>query len=618
MLLFALAFLSGDLCLQSFSQLPSSLLINTLFIASIFIYFFLKKYRYVYLIFAVIWGFTWSAWYAETVLSYTLQKKIESVPIVIKGHIASLPGTDNWQTSFLFQIQTWEYQQVRDNKKLLVKLAWRDPTQKLKVGDQWQFRVRLKRIHGMQNPGTFDYEAWSFQHGICATGYVIAGAENKLLQHEKFYYLIDQFRQLLQDKIITYLPATKTSPWLMTLMIGERQGIAQDQWQVLRNTGTNHLMAIAGLHIGMLAHFIYLLANLVWRRFSFLMLKLPAQQAGAIASLISAFLYSALAGFSIPTQRACIMLSIFMSAIVCKRKISAWHAWALALLTVLIMNPLDVLTESFWLSFGTIALIIYGMHGRLISSGWWWKWGRAQWVISVGLIPITLFFFQQSSLISFLANCIAIPWLGYLILPFCFLSSLFILIVPKTGMFFLFIADKSLAILWCMLDYFSQLHFAYWQHSITTITQLIIISVGFLLFLLPKGFPGKWLSLLWIAPLFIDQAPKPAPNDFWLTLLDVGQGLAVVIQTQHHLLVYDAGPKYNINFDMGASVVLPYLHTLNATKLDMLVISHGDNDHIGGARALLTGLPVYAIKTSVPEKLPTPVTQYCLRGDNWQ
>src|SRR3990167_80137 len=629
MFLFTLAFFMGDLYLQTFAQLPPvSVVVGILAVVVLFtlcLYLtrisFLKSIGLIMCAFVL--GYFWSDWYASRILSWQLPNELEGKLIEVTGYIASLPSIDHQQAGFLFFLEKFQHGNYINRQNTFIRLIWRHPKINLQVGDQWRLLVKLKRIHAMQNPGGFDYEAWAMQNGLRATGYVVTAAylnplTNQLLSQDPYRYPIHFLRQVLQKKLNQYLPPSPTSPWLMALIIGERSHIAQTQWQVLRNTGTNHLMAVAGLHIGMVAGFVHVLAFWCWRRLSSLMLWMPAQHMAAIMAWCAAVLYSALAGFSIPTQRACIMLSVFIFTLLLRRKINAWHSWSLALLIVLIFNPLCVLTESFWLSFGTIALIIYGMGGRLIPSGWWWKWGRVQWVIGLGLIPLTLALFQQCSLVSFLANSMAIPWLGFLILPFCLLGSILLFILPSLGSLLLSMADKSLAVLWILLTWFSQLHFATWYQSIPNFWVLISTIFAMLLLLLPAGFPGRWLGLLWLIPLLFFKPIQPAFNHFWVTLLDVGQGLSVVVQTKSHVLVYDAGAKFSEESDMGERVVLPYLQTIRAKKIDRLVISHGDNDHSGGAQALLRAMPVLSIKTSVVDKFRGLLADVCLRGDTWQ
>jgi competence protein ComEC len=401
-------------------------------------------------------------------------------------------------------------------------------------------------------------------------------------------------------------------------MFGERNGIPQQDWQVLRSTGTNHLMAIAGLHIGMIAGLIHSLVTWLWRRSEMFTLHMPAMIAGAYASLAVAIFYAALAGFSLPAQRACIMLSVYTLTLINRHKINPWHSWASALLFVLLLNPADVLTESFWLSFSTIALIIFGMSGRLAPAGLWWKWGRVQWVVGIGLVPLSLFLFQQTSFISFVANSISIPWLGLFILPVCLSGGVFTLIAPRLGELLLTLADKSLGLLWKILAWLAQLNMASWHHAMPGELVLFATVIGVVFLLVPGGFPGRWLGLVWLLPLFLIKPARPQPGDFFLTLLDAGQGLSAVVQTDKHILVFDAGPRFADSMDAGADIVLPYLRIINAKQIDMIVISHGDNDHIGGAPALMKNLPILSINTSVPEKLPSPVTHYCFAGSSWR
>lgn len=621
MILFTLSFLMGDLYLQSFANLPSIKMTCFLFIACFFIFICLKKYKYGQcVLLAFILGFTWSTWYARSLLTWSLQKELEGKPLIIKGYVASIPSIDKVGTHFLFSVTVFQAQKMPGAfffRPIFFRITCREQ-RPMNVGDQWQFLVRLKRIHGIQSPGAFDFEAWALQKSIRAEGYVLPSKENKWLSHSWYQYMIDQYRQKLKMRIQPYLSASHTSPWLLALILGEHDHIRQEDWLILRQTGTNHLMAIAGLHIGVISALAHGVVSSIWRFVPWLMLRLPAIEAGNLAAFTVAILYSALAGFSLPTKRACIMISIFILTQLSRRIINPWYAWSLAMLIVLVFNPLSVLTESFWLSFGTIALIFYGMGGRLTPRGWWWRWGRAQWVIGLGLIPLTLFFFQQCSFISFIANSVAIPWLSFLILPFCLLSVMCLFFSPDLAHFLLSIADKNLSGLWSILTWLSKLSIASWQQAIPHYGILLMMIIGILLLLLPNGMPGRWLGLIWLLPCILLKPANPAWGEVWMTLLDVGQGLSVIIQTQNHLLVYDAGPKYDAYFDAGESVVLPYLYHIGARHIDGLVISHGDNDHLGGAYALLNAFQVNAIYTSIPGLLLSPVTHYCLAGLSWQ
>lgn len=613
MLLNILAFLIGDLYLQTFTKLPTTgIIVLLLSISSVCFLFFRNKY--IRFLSAFILGASWSAWYAHNMLSWTLPKELEDKPIIITGDIAALPKQETISTLFIFRLTTLDNMPI--HKKVSIRLSWHHAPI-LKVGDQWQLMARLKRIHGIQSPGSFDFEAWSLTNGLRAFGSVMPSTKNIILAHRFYAYPVDSLRQYLQAKMTSCLPSTFTAHWLLTFMLGERHNVSQQEWQVLRSTGTNHLMAIGGLHIGIVAGFMYCLITWLWRRITYLMLLLPAQQAGYLAALGVAWIYSALAGFSLPTQRACLMLTFFILARLLRREINAWCSWSLALLCVLLLNPLSILTDSFWLSFGTIALIIYGCGGRIAPVGYWWHWGRTQWVIAIGLIPCSLIFFQQTSVIGFIANSIAIPWLTFLLLPFCFLSSLVIIVFPSLTGILLWLADKSLSGLWLVLSWLSSLPFAVWHQAIPNHTLLLLLILGVIILLQPIGLPGRWLGVIWCLPLFFYEPARPNTGHVWLTLLDVGQGLAIVVETKQHTLLYDTGVKFG-NIDMGESVILPYMRSKGLAKLDTLIISHGDNDHIGGTKAILSALSIKSIFTSVPEKLPLPNTQYCLVGTHWQ
>ncbi len=612
---FTLAFLCGIVLLQNFSKLPNlNWAWGIIFFIAATAILFKKHWKYWRLSVFFLLGFVWALLYAHSRFSWSLPENIEGKTVTLIGYVATIPDINEKRAAFLFSLKKLNNKSAHG----LVRLSWNHDFQKLHAGDRWQLSVRLKRIHGTRNPGGFDYEAFAFQEGIRANGYVVKSADNMVLNSHWYKYSLNRIREFFKEKITANLPVSNTSPWITALALGERHGINPENWQVLRNTGTNHLMAIAGLHVGFMAGFAFTFIAWLWRRFPTLTLKLPAQHAGAIAALLMGLIYSAMAGFSIPTQRACLMLMVFLITLLLRRKIAAWNAWSTALLLVLLINPLNVLTESFWLSFGSVALIIYGVSGRLSPKGLWWKWGRIQWVIAVGLIPLGIWLFQQCSLVSFIANSIAIPCVGFVIVPLTLLGCFLLLFSAKLGGFVLLLADKVLSVLWAVLVYFSHLPWASWYQFVPHSWILIAACIGVILLLFPAGFPGRYLGFIWLLPLILYQSPAPKSGEVWFTLLDVSQGLSAVVQTQNHILVFDAGPRLSDSFDMGDSVVVPFLRSIGTKHIDMLVVSHGDNDHMGGAPAILKQIPASTVKTSVPEKFSEGLAQYCLNGETWE
>jgi competence protein ComEC len=607
-----LLFLGGILVMQQFHALPSVYWVSIALVFSIATQLFFLKYKIkTKLLCAFVAGFLWAFFTAYMQLSSRLPVELEGKIIPVTGYIASIPNAGQFGTSFLFSLQKLNNHSASGS----IKITWNNKDVHLFVGDQWQLNVRLKKPYGSMNQGGFDYEAFAFQAHILANGAVVTKLAPVLVSSHWYHYSIDRIRQYLHEKILQNLPHSSTSQWISALAIGERNDIESTDWQVLRNTGTNHLMAIAGLHIGFMALLAHVMSAFMWRCFPRLTLKIPAVHVGAMASLVMAMTYSAMAGFSIPTQRACLMLFVFIFALLRRRQLAAWHAWSGALLCVLIVNPLSVLTESFWLSFSSVALIIYGVSGRLSPTGLWWKWGRIQWVIALGLVPFSIWLFQQCSLISFIANSIAIPWVGFIVVPLCFIGTFTLLFSAKIGGLILILADKILSVLWVILAWLAHLPGVVWYHYIPAHWMIVAGIGGVILLLVPIGFPGRYLGVIWLLPLMLYKAPTPKSGEMWFTLLDVGQGLSAVVQTQKHVLLFDAGARFGTSFDMGDSVVVPFLHSMGVNEIDMMVISHGDNDHIGGATAVLKQLRVSSIKTSVPEKFTNAT--YCLAGTEW-
>jgi len=285
---------------------------------------------------------------------------------------------------------------------------------------------------------------------------------------------------------------------------------------------------------------------------------------------------------------------------------------------VLILSPLAPLSVGFWLSFGAVATIIYGCSARINPHGLWWKWGRAQWVIAAGLSPLLLLFFQQASLVSVLANLIAIPFVGFLVVPLSLVGALLTLVYQPLAQLCLWVAAKAMSVIWLYLTSVAALPGALWQHSVANGWVMFSAIVGVILLLAPKGFSLRAFGWVWLMPLVFYQPPGPTAGRIWLTLLDVGQGLSAVVRTQHHVLVYDTGPKTSSDFDTGQAVVVPYLREQGINKINELMISHGDNDHIGGAKSVLKLMKVDRVLTSVPKRFAKGIVKPCIAGQHWQ
>lgn len=611
-----IAFLIGVVALQGFSHLPGFLWLYSIMLAlGLLCYFVSEPFKKMikWLLIAAA-GLLWAAIFAHFVLSWTLSSAIENKPVVVIGVVSSLPKNEGDAFHFQFTTSSINHQL----QKTVLQLAWYGAqTVPLRVGDQWQLLVKLKRPHGLMNPGGFDYDKWLFSHEIRATGYVINSPQTVFIQSKNRSHLIDRIRENLQIKIKQTLNGQPTAGLIEALVTGSQNDITPEQWKTMQATGTNHLMAIAGLHIGFMSGFSFILMNLLWRRSGRLCLMVPAQQAATGAALISAIVYSGLAGFSLPTQRALIMLTVFLLGSLLRRQFSTWNAYLLALLFIVLWEPLSTMTISFWLSFAAVFLIIYGVSGRLKMHGIAWHWGRAQWVIAIGLIPFCVWLFEQASFVSLIANFIAVPAVGFIVLPLCAIGTILLLVFNLPGHWVLLIAAKAMIIIWWVLTWLAHFKNAIWLQVMPNNLVLSLSVIGVLLLLAPKGLPGKWLGIIFFLPLIFYPYPKPCAGEVWFTVLDVGQGLATVVQTKNHVLIYDTGPNVG-GFDAGQRVDLPFLYSQGIRKVDLMMISHGDNDHIGGAFTIIKNISVKQVFTSVPQNLLKFHAKKCVAGQSWQ
>ncbi len=587
----------------------------------------IKKTIFQIIIFVL--GFFWALIYTHLVTSWRLPADLEGKKVLVTGYIAAPPSDKRYGISFDFETETVAKKKV----KAKIKLGWygnpkvdfsignQAQYSQIKAGDKWQLLVRLKRPHGVLNPGGFDLEKHLLMHHIRATGYVSNSESNQLLASHWYHYPLSRLRQFLINKMEQSLARDELTPIIIAFATGAEDKITQGQWQVMRETGTSYLVAIAGLHIGLVASIAFIFVQFLWRFSRRLPLIIPAKEAGIIFGLLVGFIYGAVSGFSIPTQRSLVMLVIFSLAILLRRHTKAWNAWLWSLFLVLIINPLAVLTIGFWLSFSAVASIIYVSSGRIKATpSHLSKFWRMQFTVTLALLPFTLLFFQQVSLVTIVANLVAMPGVCLVIVPMSLLGAIFLLISNNIGGWILWGSAKLLHLIWWWLTFLSQHFSCSWYHPIYNWWILAASIIGILILLAPRGFPARFIGLLWLVPLLFYVPPSPSiDKQVWFTLLDVGQGLAAVVQTKNHVLLYDTGPKFFDN-DAGTSVIIPYLRQEGIKSIDTMVVSHGDSDHSGGAEAILKGVPVGRILTSVPGKFVSyqKLAASCEASQHWQ
>ncbi len=615
----AAAFLSGILVFQQMPSLPSPYW----FAAGAALAACAWRWRPLRLPLWFACGFLWTLFHAQHILSHALPADREGTDVVVEGMVAAIPERHDRMIRFEFAIDALprdgQAPAVSIPVPMRVRLSWYEGSPPLNAGERWRLRVRLKRPHGFANPGGFDYEGWLYRKHIRATGYVRADPSNRLLESGTAHYPLQRLRQILGERIMAALPARELGGVIVALAIGDYQHIERTQWEVFRRTGTTHLVAISGLHVGMVAALLFILVRRSWGWMPGAALRWPAQHAGAVAAMAAALSYAALAGFAVPTQRSLVMIVTVMAALLLRRGHTLIRTFTVALLLVLIYDPLAVMDGGFWLSFGAVAAILFGMSARSGAGGWWWRWGRVHVLVTIALAPALLLLFQQLPLASPLANFIAVPWISLIVVPLVLIGTALLMLLPTIGAAVLQFAAFLLELLWPLLDAVAAADWAQWSQHAPGGWGLAVALAGVVLLLAPRGIPGRWLGLLCFLPGLMLLPPRPAPGESWLTVLDVGQGLAVVVRTHAHVLVYDTGARFSPDFDAGGAVVLPYLRSQGVRAIDTLLISHGDNDHVGGAEALLRQMPVRRLITgadAAPVGAGT-VAEACADGMSW-
>ena len=572
---------------------------------------------------ACLLGVGWLCLQGTLVLDKRLTHALEGRDIRITGSIRGLPQSTGYATRFIIAAQ-WRCLPGQD------QLCGDDTTRRLLVndygsrqylpGEHWQLTVRLKRPHGFANPGGYDYEAWLFQQGIAATGYVRDGNDNVLLQSHSRYLAtswFDQARHYFRtrlDQRNLVVPG-----FIKALAIGDRYGITAQQWQVLTATGTNHLMVISGLHISLVAWLVFVLAS---RLFAFLpggCIVLPSGKAGALAALAGAFCYGGLAGFSLPVQRALIMITCVLAGRILERATNPANSLVLALFGVLLVDPLAPQQGGFWLSFVAVACLLQATDGNRPVKGFGQGLRaaiRSQAFIFLGMAPIMFQLFGQLSPVAPLVNLVAIPCIGLVVVPICLAALVAGMWVPALFLPLVTCADFLLAGFYQVLagvaasgsDLLISVPAApWWMTGCLAIAMILFLKRRSLSAAIPLVLMSFWLWRY--------QPARPENGVFQVDILDVGQGLAVVISTRQHTLVYDTGPAYSPRFNAGSGILLPFLQRISRASPDLVIVSHADGDHAGGLPGLMAAFP--AVPTWSGEQLPGIRTTPCVAGRAW-
>jgi competence protein ComEC len=574
---------------------------------------------------------------ADLRLADALPTQWEGRDIAIRGIVDDLPQVGDRGSRFAFEVEDVDTPGARVPHRL--SLGWyapqnadepaSDPPQ-VHPGERWHFTVRLKRPHGYVNPAGFDLEAWLLEHDLRASG-VVQGAPaperievfaGRLDDH------VQRLRERIRGRILAALPEAPYAGVLVALAIGDRRAIPESQWQVFNRTGVSHLISISGLHVTAFATLAGGVAFLVLRRWCWLTTRVPARKVAIALGAALATFYVLLAGAEVPAVRTLAMLLAAAAGLWLGRPGSASCVWLWSLVAVLLLDPWAGFAPGFWLSFGAVGLLLYAGSGRLedVPGPSWraraWRTlregARTQWAITVGLVPGTLALFQQVSLVSAIANAFAIPAVTLLIVPLALAG----LVIPWDGIWHL--AHALLTVLMRALEGLAALPSAAWASHAPLQWTLPLALFGIVLWLAPRGVPGRALALGFTLPMLLVTPARPPPGHARITALDVGQGLAVLVETHAHALLYDTGPRLSDTSDAGGRLVVPVLRALGVRTLDALVVSHQDLDHAGGALSILAVVPVRTLWSSlgvdhaIVRRAMTQGTAWrCAAGQQW-
>ena len=652
MIIAALMFVLGAWNVQQLAQLPNLyyLLCACIVFALIFFTqyhsrFFLyshhrnfhthKLFKYVLLsATAFVFGVCWASGFALWRMSDELPRAWEQKTIQIVGVVASVPEATEHGTRFRFDVEKilTKYAVVPQHISLNQYNAYQKYGSKrhqaanaeavvtqltnFKAGQRWQLFVRLKRPHGTANPHGFDFESWALSENIRATGSIKNNTENKKLNTFVWRpsYVIEHLRENIKQRISHVLAGKPYIGIIEALVMGDDSQIAVDDWQVFLRTGVSHLVSISGLHITMLSGLAFGFVSFFWRRVPSLVMRLPTRKAAVIAGVITGLAYALIAGFSVPSQRTFYMLLVFAVALWSGRQLLISQVLAIALFIVVLLDPWAVNAPGFWLSFGAVAMLAYALGARIGQIHWFRAALQTQWAVTIGMLPLLLVMFNQASIISPIANAFAIPLISFVVTPLALLGSFIPIDAPLNWSY------KALEVGMIALKWLNQLPMATWQQHAPATWTLLPAMFGMLWLLLPRGFPLRWMGVVGFLPMILITPIKPNVGDMKVTVLDVGQGLSVVVQTASHTLLYDAGPKYNEQSDAGSRIVVPFLRGEGVAKIDGFIVSHNDIDHSGGMASVLALMPVTWLASSFKEKIEAPETQNkltCFAGQVW-
>jgi competence protein ComEC len=551
---------------------------------------------------------------ANGIVNSRLAPQFAGDSIVAVVRIADFPATNGSSVSFMVE--------PLDDARLppRIRLSWFEPPVTLRLGDVWQLELRLRRPRGSSNPGVFDYEAWLFRERIGAVGYVVGGHRNHLKCSDNLG-IIDRVRQRFVDRIVVLSP--DSAGVLAAISVGARHLITAEQWDRYARTGTSHLMAISGLHIGLAAGGGYVLASLIG---GLLIRGGSHHNRATVFALLVAVSYALVSGLAIPARRASLMIAFVALAVLRQRQVSPLTVVVAACIVVTVSAPITSMAPGFKLSFAAVLVLVWlaqrlgTMPGTKLTARLVFavrQLNIVQGMLLLGLLPLTVLIFDRVAFVAPVVNLIAVPVFSLVTVPFTLAGLLL------DGQL-QFIGDPALRVAAFSLGYLEKL--VAWAaeipgtgHTVAAVTGAawLLLFLPLLWVILPAGWPGRRLALIGVIALVLHKPARPNHGCVEVNVLDIGQGLAVVLQTRTHTLVFDTGPAFRGGSDVAETVVLPYLASRGTNTVDKLIISHSDLDHSGGVETLVAGLGVAELLVGESLDGQERVQAFCNAGDQW-
>lgn len=559
-------------------------------------------------------GLTLFILHAHTVITSRLAAQYEGDSMLAVLQVVDFPRRTGSSISFLAR-------PLGDRRiPPRLRVSWFEAPESPAIGDVWQFEVRLRRPRGTSNPGVFDYEAWLFRQRIAATGYVVSGPRNQRLLPAAGDR-VSRLRQHIVRRIDDVIENERSAAVVAAISVGARHGITPDQWLRYSRSGTSHLMAISGLHVGLAASAAWFVAAAIC---ALLRSRGNHLKVAWTASIVTAGCYASLSGFAVPAQRATLMLLLVAIAMLLSREPRPVAILAAACCLVTLLDPLATLAPGFQLSFTAVLLLLWFARrqaitrarsriARLLAGGL--QLAAVQVFLLFGLTPLTVANFSRVALVAPAVNFVAVPVFSVVTVPFTLAGVLLDGALATFGDTALGIAAASIDLLHRLIE----LALAVPHGALDTATSAVgNVSIGIILAwaVLPRAWPGRHVALIGLLALISARVDGPARGCADVRMLDVGQGLAVVVRTQQRTLLYDTGAAFPGGSDMASRVVLPYLSAQGIRRIDRLVVSHSDVDHSGGAARILADMEVGDVLVGEPGALPAATA--CRRGRAWR